>query len=380
MQALQPEILSSVIGEIYECALNSDRWERALTLINRKMNGAYTTISLSTPEFLRPRMVAQSAWDPVMLKILNEEYGVDGIPGLRETIAGDIDTPRSTLDQMSRSDFFATRFYQDWAKPQGLLDGCVVKFVHTSDRVGALAAVTYETRDIISENERRFLAALSPHLRRATMICDLLNFERVQANAFRGALEKLQTPVILVTAESKIVYVNESAQSLLEAGLSIQSLQGNLKPVNLKMSAGLQDAILRCTGNHLELGSRGIGLPLSGEGQTATVAYVLPLENTELRTSFSAAIAAVFIATSISGPPPQQTVLATLYDLTPAEARVMMMAGEGASPSSAALILGVSENTFKTHLSRVYGKTGVTRQVELTNLVASLSPPTFLGG
>jgi DNA-binding CsgD family transcriptional regulator len=378
MRALNPEILSSVIGDIYDCALNADGWESALIRITQELDGAYTNISLSNPDFTQARMAAQSPWDPAMLNILIEEYGVHGVPGLLALVQGDIDSPVSSIDQIGKEVFFASKFYQNWAKPQGLLDGCMMKFVHTRDRIGLLAFVTYDTRDTVSEDERRFLSVLSPHVRRAALISDLLDFERVQTHAFRGTLEKLQTPIILVTAESKIVYMNVMAQGLINSRSGVQSQQGHLEPVNLKMGGALKDAILRCKGSGIDLGSRGIGIPLSGAGQTASVAYVLPLRNTEVTNTFRSAVAAVFIATNLTSLPPQQTVLATLYDLTPSEARVMsLMASEGANPSATAALLGVSENTIKTHLGRVYSKTGVTRQVELTSLVASLAPPTF---
>jgi DNA-binding CsgD family transcriptional regulator len=376
MRALDPETLSSVIGEIYECALNSDGWESALIRINGEMNGAYTNIALSNPEFTQARMAAHSPWDPAMLHTLIEDYGVHGIPGLLELIQGDIDLPASSMDRIGKDVFFASKFYQQWAKPQGLLDGCMLKFVHTPDRIGLMTFVTHDTRDIINQDERRFLTMLSPHVRRAALISDLLDFERVQTHAFRGALEKLHTPIVLVTADSKIVYLNIMAQALISSRSAIQSHQGHLEPVNLKMADALKDAILRCQGSSMDLGSRGIGIPLSGVGQNASVAYVLPLNNTQISTAFKTAVAAVFIATNLNGLPPQQTVLATLYDLTPSEARVMtLMAGVGASSSGTAASLGVSENTVKTHLARVYSKTGVARQVELTTLVASLSPP-----
>jgi hypothetical protein len=52
MKALEPESLSSIISDVYDCAFDPDRWQLALTRINEAVNGAYTTISLSDPQFL----------------------------------------------------------------------------------------------------------------------------------------------------------------------------------------------------------------------------------------------------------------------------------------------------------------------------------------
>jgi DNA-binding CsgD family transcriptional regulator len=72
-------------------------------------------------------------------------------------------------------------------------------------------------------------------------------------------------------------------------------------------------------------------------------------------------------------------VFATLYDLTPSEARVLLKIGEGQTVTAAALELGVSENTVKTHLARVFQKVGVNRQPDLVAIVAALRPPVALG-
>jgi DNA-binding CsgD family transcriptional regulator/PAS domain-containing protein len=379
MQGLKPEVLSSVIAEIYDCALNPDGWVPVLTRVNALMKGAYTTISLADPGFQLPRMVAYSEWDPVMLKILNEEYGVEGVPGLMEVATGDVDTPRSTLNQMSREAFFATPFYQNWASPQGLLDACVMKFASTSDRVGAMATVTSAKRDIVSADERRFMGLLSPHIRRASLIGDLLDHQRVQTDALKTVLDRMNVPVILVTRDTRIIYANASASQCLSAEEYVYSDAGRLFPRNTQMAAALHDCITRCAGDVDDLGSRGIGIPLSSAAETSlqrsAVAYVLPLRDEHYRTSFHPAIAAVFVSSSERPLPPQQDVLATLYDLTPSEAKVMSLAGAGSTTSSIAVKLGVSENTIKTHLSRVFGKTGVNRQIDLSQLVNSLSPP-----
>lgn len=382
MQGLQPEVFSSIVGDIYDCALNPDAWTAALTRVSAAMNTAYTSISLSNPQFAQARMVSHSPWDPAMLKVLNEEYGAEGIPGLREVLTGSVDEPRSTLSEMSEDAFYATPFYQNWVEPQGLRDACVMKFAHTPQRIGAIASVTSNQRDIITADERRFMGLLSPHLRRAAMIGDLLDYERVQTASFRQALEGLQKPVMLVGSDSRILFANAAAQALLHAQQVVKSSDGCIAPVNAAMAFALADALRRTggsagndAGGDADLGGRGIGIPLSGLAHAGSVAYVLPLKRSQIQSAFQSATAAIFIATAQAGAPPPQQVLATLYDLTPAEARVMAIIGAGMTAQLAATQLGVTENTIKTHLARVYSKTQVSRQSELVKLVGVLESP-----
>lgn len=61
-----------------------------------------------------------------------------------------------------------------------------------------------------------------------------------------------------------------------------------------------------------------------------------------------------------------------LLGLTLAEARVAALVGSGLPPRDASSRLGITEETARTALKRVFQKTGVSRQSELTRLLARL--------
>jgi DNA-binding CsgD family transcriptional regulator len=373
MRGLEPDVLSSVISEIYDCALNPDRWPLALTRVAEHANAAYATISMAYPGQINPVMAHHSAWDPEMLRILNEDFGLD-LPGLKDVVFGELDMPMSTLTQMAEAEFQKTRFYTDWVAPQGLRDGCIAKFVETAERIGLVAFITRANRDIITADERRFLQLLSPHLRRAALIGDLLKQSLATVTGYRAALDGLETPVFLTDGRGKLKHANMAADRLLGDGAVLILSGGIVTAVSALARAALTDAIIRGASNGGEsLGARGIGIPLSRPGETPVVAYVLPLGGGGFRQAFGPADVAVFVSIGNSHVPPRETLLVTLFDLTPAEARVMSLAGRGLSDIAATLAL--SENTLKTHFSRIYSKTGVHRQAELVSLMAAISPP-----
>ena len=65
----------------------------------------------------------------------------------------------------------------------------------------------------------------------------------------------------------------------------------------------------------------------------------------------------------------------SLFDLTPAEARVARSLSAGETLDDIAETGGVSRNTVRTQLRGVMEKTGCTRQAELVSLLANLSLP-----
>jgi DNA-binding CsgD family transcriptional regulator/PAS domain-containing protein len=376
MVTVSNEVLSSIIGDIYDCSLNPDRWTAALTRITHEFGAAYTAISLTDPNRIESegRMAAFSPWDPMRLRELNETYGVDGVPGLREVAYGDVDVPQSTLSQMTEADFQTSDFYQHWAKPQGLREACVTKFVHTSDRMGIMAQITRSSRPMISAEDRRFIALLSPHVRRACMIGDLLDHQRVAGNAYRTTLNSLTIPILLTDCDQKIIYANATAEELLKAGTIIASRAGKLCSIVPMAHHALADSVSRTINAGQALGRRGMGIPISAPGEAPAIAYVLPLAGSAERSVFGEATAAVFISTTTAASPPPEAALVALFDLTPAEARLMCKFGDGIDTATIAAELNVSANTLKSHLKNIYSKTKTTRQQELTQLVNALTP------
>jgi DNA-binding CsgD family transcriptional regulator len=68
-------------------------------------------------------------------------------------------------------------------------------------------------------------------------------------------------------------------------------------------------------------------------------------------------------------------LIARTFGLTPAEVRVLLaIVGVGGVPESSEK-LGVAETTVKTHLYRVFSKTGASRQADLVKLAAGFSFP-----
>jgi DNA-binding CsgD family transcriptional regulator len=61
--------------------------------------------------------------------------------------------------------------------------------------------------------------------------------------------------------------------------------------------------------------------------------------------------------------------------LTPTELRVLLSIVEVGGVPQTAEALGIAETTVKTHLKRLFAKTGTRRQAELVKLTAGFSSP-----
>ena len=87
------------------------------------------------------------------------------------------------------------------------------------------------------------------------------------------------------------------------------------------------------------------------------------------------AVAALFIRkTALAAFSPSE-VIGEMYKLTPTELRVLLAIVDVGGVPEVAASLGIAATTVKTHLGRLFEKTGVGRQADLVKLVAGFSTP-----
>ena len=115
----------------------------------------------------------------------------------------------------------------------------------------------------------------------------------------------------------------------------------------------------------------------SGQPGSSIVAHVLSLTSGARRQAGSAysVVAALFVRKATLDLPHPIKVLATHYQLTPTELRVLMAVVQVGGVPEIADVLGVSRTTVKTHLSRLFDKTGTSRQADLVRIVAGFAGP-----
>jgi DNA-binding CsgD family transcriptional regulator len=83
----------------------------------------------------------------------------------------------------------------------------------------------------------------------------------------------------------------------------------------------------------------------------------------------AALVAVIYLAGEIDVPAAR---VMSSFGLTAAEAKIALALATGASVPEAAANLGLSANTVKTHLRKVFAKTGTSRQAELVRVLSLL--------
>ena len=121
----------------------------------------------------------------------------------------------------------------------------------------------------------------------------------------------------------------------------------------------------------------GLSLHLAARDGSHYVGHLVPL-TAGRRKTFGAgyeACAVLFVSKAAIDTIVAPDLIRKLFKLTPAELRVFLSIVEVGGVPDVAKSMGVAETTIKTHLARIFTKTGTKRQADLVRLVAAFTPP-----
>jgi DNA-binding CsgD family transcriptional regulator len=197
-----------------------------------------------------------------------------------------------------------------------------------------------------------------------------------RAAGLSGALDGLTAGIVFVDATGRIVHANHAAAEMIADGRAIAARQGRLTAPSRDAADALGEAIAAASIGDDAVGVRGVSIPIDG-GNVRYVAHVLPLPAGSRRSVSTErhAAAAVFVTRAQLDAPAAAEIMAKTFGLTLAELRVLIGITQFGGIAETAEALGISEATVKTHLQRLFGKTGAARQADLVKLVAGYANP-----
>lgn len=202
----------------------------------------------------------------------------------------------------------------------------------------------------------------------------MLDLQTVTLHRLTTVIDRLTSGVFLVDDSAAVIHFNAAAQAMLQRGRLLALRQGRLVATTSAARLKLAAAMTAAAAGDLVAQPAESTIAL-GDGEDRAIATVLHLERG--REGFSAA-AAVFVQSAGHDPVILLEAFGALYGLTAAELRVLPTLMQGHSLVEAAAALSVGQPTARTHLSKIFGKTGTSRQSELMR--ASFSPPRHLCG
>jgi DNA-binding CsgD family transcriptional regulator len=372
----ESELLSQAIGLIYDAALDSALWPAALEGIRDFVRGSaanffWQDVSKQDAGIFHCIGIEQPYLESYFAEYakINPLYPSAAFLDAGQVFEGDDIVPWSEMTQ--------TRFYKEWMQPQGLTNSLAVNLEKSVTTVAALAVLRREENGPVDRDARRRMTLIVPHMIRGASIGQLIGQRALERSLLTDTLNSLSSAVFLVETDGRIVFTNQTAVRLLSNGHFVREISGG-RLVFAEQDAHVifQRALRAAAGpEQRRTDTNGTAIVLSTQGARRWLAHVLPLTSGGRRDSGlkHSAVAAVFLREAALNIPSPLENLSKSYNLTASETKVLLAAVEVGGVSEIARSLGISEQTVKTHLKRIFGKTGTKRQAELTKLMASFA-------
>ncbi len=370
MQTTEEDLLDTV-AQLYDAALNSKDWPRALAKSCSVVASTACAIDLFDKDINGIRYSVVSG----LPTELNDQY-------LERYAATDVRIPRALSgpnlsvyrdrDLLSEEEFRSFEPYHDLWIPHDFhyqLHGMV------GARQRQPVIVTYfrgERAGHFDKDEIKTCASLLPHINRAARVAHRFGSLNLLLSGAGDAMDKLSVGVLLLGEQGEILYMNDAAHSVVGNHDGLLTCRSGLCATRPQESQQLQEligsAIAVSLGSISDLShdTMSVSRPSGKRPYSLTLS---PVSRTELLFATLRPAAMVFIRDPEAQVHIDKDEIASTYGLTPAEATLASGLAMGHRLHTIADQRGVTVGTARNQLKAVFQKTCTHSQGELIALL-----------
>jgi DNA-binding CsgD family transcriptional regulator len=366
------EKLLSLVSDIYDASLDDSGWTSTLGNIVELAGGQGGGLvwTGAAGEAVISHAVGV---EPAYVRSYVETY--EPFDPSRSMLHGPVGRIQTSQDWLDLDEFRATTFYNEWVRPQGLEDAANILLCKSADGISRLSIM--KGGGLVDRRMCQVISHLIPHLQRAMLVRQKLQLQDALDAVSARTLDALRTAVVLLDANGHITHANASARDVLDEADVLRSVRGRLVTSDPNADRMLRQALETAAVGDQAMASAKIALRLSAADGSHYVGHLLPLRAGR-RQAFAdsyEACAVLFVSKAALDAIVAPDLIGKLFKLTPTEVRVFLSIVEIGGVPDVARSMGVAETTIKTHLARIFMKTGTKRQADLVRLLAAFSTP-----
>ena len=374
----ESDVFERLLDKIYDAATDDQLWAPIFGEISTLTNsvGGVLLGQSKSPRLLH--FARHYITDPECLRALRDRHVLNPWTLHMQKFhpAGTVVLSDSILPLM---ELRRTAFFDEVMRPQDLGHAAMIGLSRKPDFGVGFCLNRGPRQGPYSEQQRYLLERLTPHLMRTVQLGFQLGTYRALQHIESNSLDRITVGVALLGRDAGVMFVNKALRSMtLDGALNLrrQKLSSYSVPHAKRLDYLSQSAF-----RGAPAATMAIPHPIDGRSVTVLVSSVRSRDLDRFASlDMRDAAAMVFVLDpAISTTMPPEWVM-DAYGLTLAEARVALHAASGRSVADIGAQLKISPNTVKTHLRRVFAKTGVHRQAELASIIASLKLMTGVVG
>ena len=354
---------SELIDRIYECGFVPELWPQVLRDTSKISESAGASLFVTNPDVTA--WTASKNSQPIAERFVSDGWYWRGQLMSRIHNSRHQGFQRD-IDLCSEAELDEEPIYRDNWRKIGLWWGAATAFtLPTGEALSIVLSRTVAQGPADAEDIQR-LDVLRPHFARTAVMAARLHLARAQAAS--QALAALGLAAMVLDDTGKVLAANTLVENLVNlvhwrAGDKVtlrdrradEMLAEVLARISLNDNGGLRSFPVR-----------------DAATDTLMVGHVVPIKFSA-RDIFASS-SAVFVLMPVTAPsaPPVELVM-SLFDLTPAEARVARGLASGKTVDDLAGDNGVSANTVRVQVRGVLEKTGCQRQTDVVALLGGIS-------
>lgn len=219
-----------------------------------------------------------------------------------------------------------------------------------------------------SEQILRELDTIRPHLARASLIASRLQLQQAQSTV--TGLAALGLAAGIVSEGGRVIAVNTLFEK--QADFLRPGAYGRLRIADRRIDELFRSALAE-QAETSRRALRSIPVPADDSGRGPAVIHLVPLLRAARDVFDLASTLVVVTGLSSDAHVPDDAILRGLFDLTAAEAAVAAALARGLDLKDIAAERGVGLTTVRTHLARVFDKTGTGHQAQLVALLKGVN-------
>ena len=358
--------LASLIEAIYEAGMDFSRWPNALGRIAAAFSAPSAGMA-SQGEALVDCWGFSSG-----IELCHEKEYIDYChsvnPAWQRVSSTSVGTVQADTIVIPGRELGRTGFFNDVLVPRrsgGLLNAVVMA------EEGRPTIVTVHGNRQFEASQVEMFKLLTPHLRRAVQINVQLAGAKLNHIASVATLDHLEEGVLFVDWNANVRFANKAAENFfVNRGLRLN--KGRLHARSAAETQTLQAAIAKCVKAGIPHRRSNFVLLRREAGRSPLSLQIAPLPmEVPLSPIAPRPMAVIFVNDPDRKNKPSVVQLRKKFGMTPAEAGFAVEILKGDGIQAAADRLSISRATARTHLSRIFDKTGARRQAELVRLLTS---------
>jgi DNA-binding CsgD family transcriptional regulator/PAS domain-containing protein len=362
-----------LVDGIYAAALDARLWPTVLEAVSDRIGALQACLTrLSHVDSDGEGIVSRI--DPAAVQAFYEYYRTRNVFTMVDDVSawkrGWRPTVVTTADVMPVDDYYRTEYFNDFMRPQDAGATLHVRLELDESTSAAIAFGRSIRKSEFTPEAMETAQRLQPHLIRAYKMARLLATGPGVSTDLSRTLETTGQAVLIVDHDMALRHANPAAERLLRGGSGLTVLNGRVTAAESDGAKRLAQLVAQATAHSERSGG---ALSLLRPGHLPLALRVAPLAG-EAMPIFARPRMALICATDLEAEiPAPEAELRSLFGLTPAEARLAAAVFEGLSLPEAADRFGISVNTTRFQLARVFDKTGAARQADLVKLMMRLA-------